>query len=122
MKAATPLPTTPSPLPSVIGCAARAARTRLGLTQAEVARHVGIAHAVYSRLERGKMQPSVSTLHRLCEVLDASPNELMGHSPALPPEEDPPARRRLFFYVRQLDDARVRAILELISPSVKAHE
>ncbi|NTX15469.1 helix-turn-helix transcriptional regulator [Myxococcus sp. CA056] len=116
MKAATSLPPSPSPLPIVIGCAARVARKRLGLTQAEVARRVGIVLTVYNRLERGRMQPSVSTLHRLCEVLDASPNELMGHSPALPPDEDPPARLRLFFYVRQLDDARVRAILELISP------
>lgn len=109
------------PHPNVIGCAARAARTRLGLTQAEVARRVGIAHNVYNRLERGKMLPSVSTLHRLCEVLDASPNELMGYTWAIPPDTDSPARRLLFFRVRHLDETRSRAILALLSYG-KLHE
>ncbi|WP_426752889.1 helix-turn-helix domain-containing protein [Myxococcus sp. Y35] len=102
-------------LATFIGPAARAARSRLGLTQAEVARHLGIAHAVYSRLERGKMLPSVPTLHRLCEVLDASPNELMGHTRAMHPDTDSPARRRLFYRVRQLDETRARAMLALLS-------
>ncbi|WP_233610342.1 helix-turn-helix transcriptional regulator, partial [Corallococcus sp. AB049A] len=48
-----------------VGAAARAARLKAGLTQADVADRVGIASEVYGRLERGKMMPSVPTLFRL---------------------------------------------------------
>jgi len=61
-----------------IGSAAREARTQLGLTQAEVAEKLGLAHMVYSRLERGKMLPSVQTLLRMCSVLRISSDELLG--------------------------------------------
>lgn len=61
-----------------IGSAAREARARLGLTQAEVAEKLGLAHMVYSRLERGKMLPSVQTLLRMCSVLRSSSDELLG--------------------------------------------
>jgi len=56
-----------------IGTVARAARGQLGLTQAEVAQRVELARLVYSRLERGKMLPSVPTLVRLCLALQLSP-------------------------------------------------
>jgi transcriptional regulator with XRE-family HTH domain len=61
-----------------IGSAAREARMQLGLTQAEVAEKLGLAHMVYNRLERGKMLPSVSTLLRLCAVLRISSDALLG--------------------------------------------
>ncbi|NVJ28611.1 MULTISPECIES: helix-turn-helix transcriptional regulator [Myxococcus] len=61
-----------------IGSAARESRGQLGLTQAEVAEKLGLAHMVYSRLERGKMLPSVQTLLRMCSVLRRSSDELLG--------------------------------------------
>ncbi|MGZ3460668.1 MAG: helix-turn-helix domain-containing protein, partial [Archangium sp.] len=48
-----------------LGEVARAARERLGLTQAQVAQRVGLAHGVYGRIERGDMMPSVPSLRRL---------------------------------------------------------
>ena len=65
-----------------IGSAAREARTHLGLTQAEVAEKLGIAHMLYSRLERGKMLPSVPTLLRMCAVLHIAADKLLGTSGA----------------------------------------
>ena len=59
---------------------------QLGLTQAEVAEKLGLAHMVYSRLERGKMLPSVQTLLRMCSVLRISSDELLGLADA---EEGP---------------------------------
>ena len=49
-----------------LGDAARAARLRLGLTQAEMAKKVGLKTAVHGRVERGGMTPSVPSLRRMC--------------------------------------------------------
>jgi DNA-binding XRE family transcriptional regulator len=45
-----------------LGKAARTARMRVKLSQADVAERVGISTEVYGRLERGGMLPSVPTL------------------------------------------------------------
>jgi transcriptional regulator with XRE-family HTH domain len=63
-------------LAEAIGSAARAARQRARLTQADVAERLGIASEVYGRLERGLMLPSVVTLRKLCLVL-AVPADLL---------------------------------------------
>ncbi len=57
---------------------AKAARLRLGLSQADVAASIGIAMEVYGRLERGLMAPSVGTLRRLCVALGISADEAFG--------------------------------------------
>jgi transcriptional regulator with XRE-family HTH domain len=60
-----------------LGDAARAARLRLGLTQAEVAKKVRLKSGVYGRVERGAMVPSVPTLRRICETLGISSDALL---------------------------------------------
>jgi transcriptional regulator with XRE-family HTH domain len=60
-----------------LGEVARAARQRLGLTQEEVARKVGLVPIVYGRVERGGMLPSVPTLRKLCQALRISADELL---------------------------------------------
>jgi transcriptional regulator with XRE-family HTH domain len=110
-------------LANILGAAARAARTRAGLTQAEVAEMVDIATMVYSRLERGKMLPSVPTLVRLCRALAVDANSLLGIiSTAEPPEwfareehvpEDSPQLRRLFRLARMLDKHHVQLLVAL---------
>jgi transcriptional regulator with XRE-family HTH domain len=60
---------------------ARAARLRQGLTQAEVAQQVRLEPAVYGRIERGKMTPSVPSLRRICAALGLSADALL----SLPP-------------------------------------
>lgn len=107
-----------------VGTAARAARARLGLTQADVAERVGIAMEVYSRMERGRVLPSVTTLRRLCLVLHMDANALLGLSEA-PREvgpravvttraEDPPALRRLVRALRALGPEQLRAVVQLV--------
>lgn len=51
-------------LQRLLGNAARAARLRLGLTQAEVAKKVGLKSGVYGRVDGGMMMPSGPT-HRV---------------------------------------------------------
>jgi len=61
----------------MLGDAARATRLRLGLTQAEVAKKVGLKSGVYGRVERGMMTPSVPTLRRMCATLGISSDVLL---------------------------------------------
>ncbi|WP_395838061.1 helix-turn-helix domain-containing protein [Archangium violaceum] len=65
-----------------LGEVARAARERLGLTQAQVARQAGIAANVYGRIERGGMMPAVPTLRKLARTLGISADALLALSPA----------------------------------------
>jgi transcriptional regulator with XRE-family HTH domain len=46
----------------------RAARTRAGLSQRELARRAGTAQSVVARIEAGQTSPTVSTLGRLVEA------------------------------------------------------
>lgn len=86
-----------------LGAAFLVARERVGLTQAEVSSQVGVVPAVYGRIERGGMMPSVPTLYRICMTLGLSANTVLGlgtgpaSSPTAPAqeEEEPPELRRL---------------------------
>ncbi|WP_224368666.1 helix-turn-helix transcriptional regulator [Hyalangium versicolor] len=108
-------------LASTIGAAARAARMRLELTQADVAERIDVATEVYGRLERGGMLPSVQTLLKLCHELNVSSDELLGltsHGPSLrsttvevptAPTERPEIRR-LLRSLRQLDSSHIKLL------------
>jgi transcriptional regulator with XRE-family HTH domain len=85
-----------------LGAAFLVARERAGLTQAEVSSQVGVVPAVYGRIERGGMMPSVPTLYRICVTLGLSANAVLGLGTEPPPlpnpsaqEEEPPELRRL---------------------------
>jgi transcriptional regulator with XRE-family HTH domain len=75
-----------------LGKTARAARRRLGLTQAQVAKRLELAVGVYGRIERGGMLPSLPTVLRLCRVLKVDANELLGFSSSTPPPWFAPQR------------------------------
>jgi len=48
------------------------------VSQQEVADHCGIERAYVSRLERGLLQPSLTTIFRIAEYFKISPAELIG--------------------------------------------
>ena len=100
------------------------ARERMGFTQAEAASLVGLAPAVYGRVERGGMLPSVPTLYRLCTVLGVSANVLLGFDseeedvvPPSPSEasEESPELRRLASTLRTLSPSALRTMSALAS-------
>jgi transcriptional regulator with XRE-family HTH domain len=106
-------------LASTIGAAARAARMRLELTQADVAERIDVATEVYGRLERGGMLPSVQTLLKLCQELNVSSDELLGltqHGPSTRTVEVPsapaerPEIRRLLRSLRQLESSHIKLL------------
>jgi transcriptional regulator with XRE-family HTH domain len=105
-----------------IGSAAREARSRAGLTQVEVATLVGISPMVYSRLERGKVMPSVPTLRRLSSALHISADTLLGlagqgAAPELPkrthgkPDTGSSSLRRLLTLVLRMDEVQLQALI-----------
>jgi ribosome-binding protein aMBF1 (putative translation factor) len=48
--------------------AVTAARSRVGLTQAELAKRMGTTQPAVARMESGRIQPSLQTLHRLAQA------------------------------------------------------
>jgi transcriptional regulator with XRE-family HTH domain len=94
-----------------LGARLRAARSRAGLTRAEVARRVELPEAQYAGLERGACWPSIPVLRRLCLALDIDSDELLGL------EVSSPDVRRLVQAVRGLSAAQVR-MLHLLAESL----
>lgn len=86
-----------------LGEVARVARERLGLTQAQVARQLGIAPNVYGRIERGHMMPAVPTLRRMALVLGLSTDVLLalGREDVAPSLEAPTPENNLSPELRQ---------------------
>lgn len=114
-------------LATLLGGAAREARTRLGLTQGDVAERMGMAMEVYSRMERGKMLPRAQTLRRLCDVLQVSADTLLGVgrtsapvvlAPRKPVKEDPLELRRMTRKLRDLEPAQLRAVSRVVNAVV----
>lgn len=71
-------PRMPSALAAMFGSNLRAQRERIGLTQAEVAREVGLAVEAYGRLERGYALPRAQTLVAIAGLLETSTDALLG--------------------------------------------
>jgi len=115
-----------------LGRVARTARTVAKLTQADVAERVGIATEVYGRLERGGMLPSVPTLRKLCAVLHADANALLGLKAGVPllsvgePElekgKDSPRVRQVLRHLRRLTPAQLNAVGHVASTLAKSNE
>ena len=118
----TPGHRTPIQLARQIGSAAREARLRLSLTQADVAERIGVATEVYGRLERGELIPRVVTLCKVCRALRLDASVALGLSRDAQPthEEAPsaearysPLERRIVRNLRQLP-ARLQRLIALV--------
>jgi len=104
-------------LQKTIGEAARIAREGLGLTQAQVAQKAGMSPAVYGRIERGGMMPSVPALRRLAVALGTSPAVLLDMSPREVPATDKdlsPETRKVVGLLRTWPDSKVAVGRELL--------
>ncbi|WP_233261882.1 helix-turn-helix transcriptional regulator [Vitiosangium sp. GDMCC 1.1324] len=95
-----------------LAAAAHAARMRAELTQAEVARRVGVQLEVYGRIERGEMFPSVPTLRRICVALEIASDELLGLE-----ARESTDLRRLVSAARRLKVSQLR-LLHLLAESL----
>jgi transcriptional regulator with XRE-family HTH domain len=93
-----------------------AARLRAALTQAEVARRVGVPLEVYGRIERGETFPSVLTLRRLCLALEIPSDELLGLEGPDSPDMD-----RLVSAARGLKTSQLRLLHRLATSLLPSH-
>jgi transcriptional regulator with XRE-family HTH domain len=60
-----------------LGANLKAARTKLGLTQEQVAGRSGVHATEVSRIEAGKRDPQISTLLKLAKALEVPPGQLL---------------------------------------------
>jgi len=67
----------PDPHAALIGGAVRARRKAQGLTMVQVAQATDLSQGFLSRIETGRVLPSVMTIYRLAEALGCSPAALM---------------------------------------------
>lgn len=64
-----------------LGRTLKAVRTKAGLTMASLAQLAEISQPHLSQMENGKVSPSISTLYRLANALQVSPQELLPSTP-----------------------------------------
>jgi transcriptional regulator with XRE-family HTH domain len=62
-------------------------RTQRGLSQAALAKEVGVGQSAISQFESGDVQPSLKTLQRLATVLQVPVTELLTEEPRDKPED-----------------------------------
>ncbi|MBZ4419791.1 helix-turn-helix domain-containing protein [Myxococcus sp. RHSTA-1-4] len=100
-------------LGATFGKALREARARRGLTQVEVASLLDMHPMVYSRMERGKMLPRVSTLRKVATVLRTSTDELLGlaRESRSGAKKQAPLLRRLVTLSETLDEEKLKALV-----------
>jgi len=77
-----------------VGTQLRARARVLGLSDAEVARRVGLGQTRYANYVNGTREPDFITLVRICEVLDTTPNALLGFGAKQPKRPAAEALRR----------------------------
>jgi transcriptional regulator with XRE-family HTH domain len=102
----------------------RAARKSKGMTQAELAKAIGVSTIVVWRYEGARMWPSIETLRDICKMLEVSADALLGlgqeETPAiLPgPPEDPPMVRRLLDQLRRASRS-TRYLVEMVLAAIE---
>lgn len=63
----------------IIGSRIRDERQKRGLTQEELGKLIGVSKVAISHYERGEEQPKVEKLSKLVEILNLTPNYILGH-------------------------------------------
>ncbi|NBC32198.1 MAG: helix-turn-helix domain-containing protein [Alphaproteobacteria bacterium] len=102
----------------VFGERCEARREQLGLSQAEVARRAGLDPTQLNHYVRGRHDPPLHGIVRICRVLDLTPGQLLGTEPMplLPDRDHPRAARleELQHEARLLDDEQLAVAVRLL--------
>jgi transcriptional regulator with XRE-family HTH domain len=97
-----------------IGPAVRRLRQGRGLTQKELAEDVGCADETISRIERGRLVPSVELASALAQALNVAMEELQAPGDRKVDDKLRQSERRLLAAVRDLDDAQVDDVVRAL--------
>jgi transcriptional regulator with XRE-family HTH domain len=88
----------------------------LGLSDAEVARRAGLSERRYGYYATGEREPNLATLIRICEVLAATPNDLLLSDGKPPPQS---ARDRVLGRISAATNTLGIAELELAACQIE---
>lgn len=77
-----------------IGMAIRTLRTKLGMTQAELAAHVGMSENTVSKWELGKAMPPMESIKKICDAFGVPESYLMFSTVE---ESDMPESKRVLY-------------------------
>ena len=106
----------------VYGDRLRARARALGLTDAEVARRLGLAQSRYANYVNGNREPDLATFARICRALATTPDEILGfgsHNKA--DAEAEPERRRALAAVEAMD-GRTLKIAAIVLESIATRQ
>ena len=76
-----------------LGDRIRIARARWHMSQAELARQIGISTTAMNAIETGGADPRASRIKRIAEVLGVSTDYLLSHAVRTPPTKPPRPRK-----------------------------
>ena len=97
-------------------------REKAGLTQAQVAEHLGISARAYAFWERDPVALKADQLAALAKVFDVSVDYLVGQEPPRERKGGPVGRaRRAFEQVSKLPRAQQNKIVEVVEAYVSQH-
>ena len=92
-------------------------RTLKKLSQKEVALELGINQGQYSRIESGKVEPTLSSLDRIAKVFDISLSELLKDSVDINEEINLPLLEKVKM-IDQLDDKERDSLINIIDMAI----
>ena len=98
----------------VYGDRLRARARALGLTDAEVARRLGLAQSRYANYVNGNREPDLATFARICRALATTPDEILGFGA----ESAEAERRRALAAIETMDRSALKiaaVVLEAIA-------
>lgn len=85
-------------------------RISRGMKQEDLARELNVARTAISKYERGELDLSSATIHRLCEIFGCTSDYLLGRSPVPSPDLSPEEEDLLLAWRRATPE--IRAIID----------
>ena len=94
-------------------------RKMKGLTQKDLAEKLGVSAGNLCEWEKGRIEPSITALIKMSELLDISIDELVGKEKFVVPARYNDKYERLLYYFNLLDDESQTHLLELLKNVAK---
>ncbi len=85
----------------------RAKAKSFGLTDAEIARKLGISPRRYSHYKIGRNEPSIEMLIKICQILNSTPNEMLEFSNSQFEPEFQTVNKDLFYKLAQNIESKI---------------
>lgn len=99
-----------------IGSRLRARARALGLSDAEIARRLGFGPSRYTNYISDLREPDFATLLRICELLETTPNTILGvGEQALPATSAEVLRERIAVAAKAMDADTLRLAAEVMN-------